>query len=64
MSPTLYGPECGLPGPIYTPFHEKRNQSIGQTFEQCRDDAAKGTLFRLHDTPDVTEDLRRRRVSD
>ena len=44
--------ERGLPGPIYTPFHEKRNQSIGQTFAQCRDDAAKGTLLRRHGTPD------------
>src|SRR5439155_633327 len=34
------------PGPIYTPFHEKRNQALGRTFEQYRDDAAKGTLLR------------------
>ncbi len=40
------------PGPIYTPFHEKRNQSIGRTFEQYRDDAAKGTLLRRHGTPE------------
>src|SRR5262245_63583053 len=40
------------PGPIYTPFHEKRNQAIGRTFEQYRDDAAKGTLLRRHGTPD------------
>jgi NAD(P)-dependent dehydrogenase (short-subunit alcohol dehydrogenase family) len=39
-------------GPIYTPFHEKRNQSIGRTFEQYRDDAAKSTLLRRHGTPD------------
>jgi len=40
------------PGPIYTPFHENRNQTIGRTFEQYRDDAAKGTLLRRHGTPD------------
>src|SRR5262245_31961942 len=40
------------PGPIYTPFHEKRNEAIGRTFEQYRDDAAKGTLLRRHGTPD------------
>ena len=40
------------PGPIYTPFHEKRNQSIGRTFDQYRDDAAKGTLLRRHGTPE------------
>jgi meso-butanediol dehydrogenase / (S,S)-butanediol dehydrogenase / diacetyl reductase len=40
------------PGPIYTPFHERRNQSLGRTFEQYRDDAAKGTLLRRHGTPD------------
>jgi len=38
--------------PHLHPLHEKRNQSIGQTFEQCRDDAAKGTLLRRHGTPD------------
>jgi NAD(P)-dependent dehydrogenase (short-subunit alcohol dehydrogenase family) len=38
------------PGPIYTPFHEKRNQSIGRTFEQYRDEAARGTLLRRHGT--------------
>jgi len=40
------------PGPIYTPFHEKRNEAIGRTFDQYRDDAAKGTLLRRHGTPD------------
>ena len=40
------------PGPIYTPFHEKRNQAIGRTFEQYREDAARGTLLRRHGTPD------------
>jgi len=40
------------PGPIYTPFHEKRIQALGRTFEQYRDDAAKGTLLRRHGTPD------------
>ena len=40
------------PGPIYTPFHENRNRAIGRTFEQYRDDAAKGTLLRRHGTPE------------
>ena len=40
------------PGPIYTPFHEKRNQAIGRTFQQYQDDAAKGTLLRRHGTPE------------
>jgi hypothetical protein len=31
--------------------HEKRIQALGQTFEQYRDDAAKGTLLRRHGTP-------------
>jgi NAD(P)-dependent dehydrogenase (short-subunit alcohol dehydrogenase family) len=34
------------PGPIYTPFHEKRIQALGRTFEQYADDAAKGTMLR------------------
>ena len=37
---------------IYTPFHEKRNEAIGRTFDQYRDDAARGTLLRRHGTPD------------
>jgi NAD(P)-dependent dehydrogenase (short-subunit alcohol dehydrogenase family) len=40
------------PGPIYTPFHAKRNQAIGRTFEQYRDDAAKGTMLRRPGTPE------------
>src|SRR5512134_192280 len=40
------------PGPIYTPFHENRNRSIGRTFQQYQDDAAKGTLLRRHGTPE------------
>jgi NAD(P)-dependent dehydrogenase (short-subunit alcohol dehydrogenase family) len=38
------------PGPIYTPFHENRNRSIGRTFQQYQDDAAKGTLLGRHGT--------------
>jgi NAD(P)-dependent dehydrogenase (short-subunit alcohol dehydrogenase family) len=34
------------PGPIYTPFHEKRNASIGRTLQQYEDDAARGTMLR------------------
>src|SRR5215467_2047367 len=40
------------PGPIYTPFHEKRNQALGRSFEQYRDDAARGTLLRRPGTPE------------
>jgi hypothetical protein len=32
--------------------HEKRNEAIGRTFEQYRDDAARGTLLRRHGTPE------------
>src|SRR5207245_10128041 len=28
---------AACPGPIYTPFHEKRNQATGRTCEQYRD---------------------------
>jgi NAD(P)-dependent dehydrogenase (short-subunit alcohol dehydrogenase family) len=40
------------PGPIYTPFHEKRNQAIGRTYGQYQEDAAKGTMLRRHGTPE------------
>jgi len=40
------------PGPIYTPFHERRIREMGRTFEQYRDDAAKGTLLRRPGTPE------------
>jgi NAD(P)-dependent dehydrogenase (short-subunit alcohol dehydrogenase family) len=40
------------PGPIYTPFHQKRNQALGRTYEQYREDAARGTMLRRPGTPD------------
>ena len=40
------------PGPIYTPFHEKRIQALGRTFEQYREDAAKATLLKRPGTPE------------
>jgi NAD(P)-dependent dehydrogenase (short-subunit alcohol dehydrogenase family) len=40
------------PGPIYTPFHERRIREQGRTFEQYREDAAKGTMLRRHGTPE------------
>ena len=40
------------PGPIYTPFHERRIQALGRTFEQYREDAAKGTMLRRPGTPE------------
>jgi NAD(P)-dependent dehydrogenase (short-subunit alcohol dehydrogenase family) len=40
------------PGPIYTPFHERRIREQGRTFEQYRDDAAKGTMLKRPGTPE------------
>jgi NAD(P)-dependent dehydrogenase (short-subunit alcohol dehydrogenase family) len=40
------------PGPIYTPFHERRIREQGRTFEQYREDAARGTLLKRHGTPE------------
>jgi 2-hydroxycyclohexanecarboxyl-CoA dehydrogenase len=40
------------PGPIYTPFHEKRIQELGRTFEQYREDAARATLLKRPGTPE------------
>ena len=40
------------PGPIYTPFHERRIREMGRTFEQYREDAAKGTMLRRPGTPE------------
>ncbi len=40
------------PGPIFTPFHEKRIQALGRTLEQYREDAAKSTMLRRPGTPE------------
>ena len=40
------------PGPIFTPFHERRTLTLGRTLEQYREDAAKGTLLRRPGTPE------------
>ena len=40
------------PGPILTPFHERRTLALGRTLEQYREDAAKGTLLRRPGTPE------------
>jgi NAD(P)-dependent dehydrogenase (short-subunit alcohol dehydrogenase family) len=40
------------PGPIYTPFHERRIREMGRTFEQYREDAARGTMLRRPGTPE------------
>jgi NAD(P)-dependent dehydrogenase (short-subunit alcohol dehydrogenase family) len=40
------------PGPIYTPFHERRIREMGRTFDQYREDAARGTLLRRPGTPE------------
>ena len=40
------------PGPIFTPFHERRTRELGRTLEQYREDAAKGTILRRPGTPE------------
>ncbi len=40
------------PGPIYTPFHERRIREQGRTFEQYREDAARATMLRRPGTPE------------
>jgi len=40
------------PGPIYPPFHQRRIREMGRTFEQYREDAARGTLLRRPGTPE------------
>jgi NAD(P)-dependent dehydrogenase (short-subunit alcohol dehydrogenase family) len=40
------------PGPIFTPFHERRIREQGRTFEQYREDAARGTMLRRPGTPE------------
>jgi NAD(P)-dependent dehydrogenase (short-subunit alcohol dehydrogenase family) len=40
------------PGPIYTPFHERRIRELGRTLEQYREDAARGTMLRRPGTPE------------
>jgi NAD(P)-dependent dehydrogenase (short-subunit alcohol dehydrogenase family) len=40
------------PGPILTPFHEKRTRELGRTLEQYREDAAKSTILKRPGTPE------------
>src|SRR5262249_49338407 len=40
------------PGPILTPFHERRTRELGRTLEQYREDAAKNTILRRPGTPE------------
>jgi NAD(P)-dependent dehydrogenase (short-subunit alcohol dehydrogenase family) len=40
------------PGPIYTPFHERRIREQGRTFEQYREDAARATILKRPGTPE------------
>ena len=40
------------PGPIFTPFHERRIREQGRTLEQYRDDAARNTILKRPGTPD------------
>jgi len=40
------------PGPIFTPFHERRTRELGRTLEQYRQDAAKSTILKRPGTPE------------
>ena len=40
------------PGPIFTPFHERRTRELGRTLEQYREDAAKSTILKRPGTPE------------
>ena len=40
------------PGPIFTPFHEKRTRELGRTLEQYREEAAKSTILKRPGTPE------------
>jgi len=40
------------PGPILTPFHERRTREMGRTIEQYQEDAAKTTMVKRHGTPE------------
>src|SRR5204863_3766572 len=40
------------PGPIFTPFHEKRIRELGRTLERYREDAAKSTILKRPGTPE------------
>src|SRR5438445_7866506 len=40
------------PGPILTPFHERRTAALGRTLEQYREDAARTTILRRPGTPE------------
>ena len=40
------------PGPILTPFHERRTATLGRTLDQYREDAAKTTILKRPGTPD------------
>jgi NAD(P)-dependent dehydrogenase (short-subunit alcohol dehydrogenase family) len=40
------------PGPIFTPFHERRIRDQGRTLEQYREEAAKNTILKRPGTPE------------
>jgi 2-hydroxycyclohexanecarboxyl-CoA dehydrogenase len=40
------------PGPILTPFHERRTTELGRTLEQYREDAARTTILGRPGTPE------------
>jgi NAD(P)-dependent dehydrogenase (short-subunit alcohol dehydrogenase family) len=40
------------PGPIFTPFHERRIKEQGRTLEQYREDAARSTILKRPGTPE------------
>jgi len=40
------------PGPIFTPFHQRRIEAAGQTVEQYNADAARGTMLKRPGRPE------------
>jgi NAD(P)-dependent dehydrogenase (short-subunit alcohol dehydrogenase family) len=40
------------PGPIFTPFHERRIRELGRTLAQYREEAAKSTILKRPGTPE------------
>src|SRR5262250_426508 len=40
------------PGPIFTPFHERRTRELGRNLEKYREDAAKSTILKRPGTPE------------
>jgi NAD(P)-dependent dehydrogenase (short-subunit alcohol dehydrogenase family) len=41
------------PGPIFTPYHERRTHALDRTLEQYREDAAKTTMLKRPGRPEA-----------